>query len=156
MLKDSEIINDLRILAQGVSQNLCNLIIEVLILVVYPLLNYAASNLCVVIVKGKEFTTVLGNSYMDVGQHGVFFIWRLCWKLLSHLFDKALNLLNCHLLCYFHNLSVFVPRHSRCCWLSCFLQRYTKNDINKEDGEKIIKKTIFYPFISVFFSVFMV
>ena len=73
-LQDSEIINDLRILAQGVSQNLCNLIIEVLILVVYPLLNYAASNLCVVIVKGKEFTTVLGNSYMDVGQHGVFFI----------------------------------------------------------------------------------
>ena len=94
-LEDAEMIYDICLFAQNIAKQLCYLVVEVFILVFYPLLNNAAGNLVVIVVKCQEFSTVLRNPYVDVGhlRSLVVRFWRR--ELLSHFSDKALYLHDC-------------------------------------------------------------
>ena len=94
-LEDAEMIYDISLFAQYIAKQLCYLVVEVFILVFYPLLNNAAGNLVVIVVKCQEFATVLRNPYVDVGhlRSLVVRFWRR--ELLSHFSDKALYLHDC-------------------------------------------------------------
>ena len=64
-LENAEMIYDISLFAQYIAKQLCYLVVEVFILVFYPLLNNAAGNFVVIVVKGQEFATVLRNPYVD-------------------------------------------------------------------------------------------
>ena len=69
-----------------------NLVIEVIILVVYPLLHNDTSYLIVVVIESHKLTCFLVYTEVNVGENGSLFC---CWKLVGHLIDGTLDLLDC-------------------------------------------------------------
>ena len=66
-LKDSHIINETGKTFQGVAKGLFGFVIEILVLVIYPLLNYTACYLLLVVVESKEFSCLLVDAEMNIG-----------------------------------------------------------------------------------------
>ena len=91
-LQKTEGINGFALAFQYLTKHGRHILVEIVVLVVYPFLHHTAGYLIVVVVKGKHLAAFLRNPEMDVGEQ------RRCLgrgKFLADFSKSALNLLRC-------------------------------------------------------------